>query len=73
MKFKLKDYRGRKEEVIKTYRQKGISHISFYCSVASIPLLAAYSYINEEMPSKEVQDKIKVLIEFYEIYEIVEE
>lgn len=73
MKFKLKPYRHRKSEIIDAYRQKGISSISYYCAVASFPIIAAISFINEEYPSKELEDKLKDLKEFYDIKEIIEE
>lgn len=73
MDFKIKQYRNRKEELVEVYRQKGISHVSYYCAVAMFPIIAAMVFIYEETGDEEAKRKIEVLKEFYELTNIVEE
>jgi hypothetical protein len=74
MKFSVKLYRGRKDDVISHVRKHGIHSISFFCATTGFPVAAACVFVKEEFPEhkEEMERKLDVLKEFYGYKEIEE-
>ena len=63
----IEDYRNNKKPFLKYIRKEGFHKLVLYCASNSVPLVAAYTYLKEDMPEyAEVCDKeIDLLCEFY--------
>lgn len=63
----VEDFRSRKSHILKHIKKEGIDAITLYCTLSGVPLIAAYTFIMEDMPEyKEIcEKKIQSLINFY--------
>lgn len=67
--FKPDDFRRFKNEVIAYTKKNGFDSISDYCVLTGVPVLAAYTFVMEEM--EELKDKCQQrIIEIKQFYGI---
>ena len=72
--FKVGLYRSSKPEFLNAVKRNGVAVVSFYSSTASLPLVAAWTFLKEEYPeyTEEADKQIQLLKDFYGYEDIVE-
>lgn len=73
MKLRLKDFRNSKELIINAFKRGGINEVRFLCCVSHINLIAAYTFILEELQDGVVEKARESLMEFYGVKEIIDD
>jgi hypothetical protein len=63
----IEDFRLRKGDILTQVEIHGVESISSFCAMVGIPLVAAYTYIKEDMPeyAEFCENRIEELCEFY--------
>ena len=74
MKLRITEFSSCKDILIEHYTEKGLEDVQLVCVLCGIPLIAAYSYIQEGFPDDELlQKEMDDICKFYGYTEIVKQ